>query len=161
RVLAQDLLYLCAQPIEGPAQISRATGDEDPHRRRQSQHVVRRAWSTRCSVSASTPAGTRTRCPLCRTISTTDGLLGRFSGWGTSVNTTTSLARTLLDAAFPCSPACRNTCRHHVSVLSGIPCCCPYSRSFSPLRCQRANSRRIWRARTDLVDPILPMDSYL
>jgi len=29
------------------------------------------------------------------------------------------------------------------------------------LRCQRANIRRIWRARTDVVDPDLPMYSYL
>ena len=29
------------------------------------------------------------------------------------------------------------------------------------LRCQRAKTRRIWPARTDVVDPKLPMDSYL
>src|ERR1700731_336063 len=99
--------------------------------------------------------------PVVQDDSTTNGVVGTVADCGTSLNTTTSLAGTLLDVAFLCSPACRNTCRHHVSVLSGIPCCCPYSRSFSPLRCQRANSRRIWRARTDLVDPILSMDSYL
>jgi len=46
-------------------------------------------------------------------------------------------------------------------VLSEIPRCSPNSRSVNPLRCQRANIRRICRARTDVVDPILPMDSYL
>ena len=60
-----------------------------------------------------------------------------------------------------CSPARRNTCRHPVGVLSGIPRFCPNSRSVSPLRCQRTNTRRISRARGDVVDPDLPMDSYL
>src|SRR6202035_1631538 len=114
-VLAQDLLHLCAQPIERPAQIGRAAGNENPHRRRQRQHIVCRAWSTRCSVSLSAPAGTRTRCPLCKTISRTADVLGTFVGNGTSVNTTGFAT----DAPFPASsPARRKTRRHQFSVLS-------------------------------------------
>ena len=36
------------------------------------------------------------------------------------------------------------------------PRCCPNSRSVNPMRCQSANTRRICRARTDLVDPKPP-----
>jgi len=47
-------------------------------------------------------------------------------------------------------------------VLGGIPRFSPNSRSVNPLRCQRANTRRISRARTDVVvDPKRPIDSYL
>jgi hypothetical protein len=140
--------------MKRPAQVRRAAGDEDPHRRGQRQHVVRRAWSTRCSVSVSAPAGNRTTCPLCRTISRTDGVLGTFAGRGTSVNTTAFSGALLFPAS---SPARRKTCRHQVSVLTGIPRCRPNSLSVKPLRCQRANIRRIWSARTDVVDPNLPM----
>jgi len=42
-------------------------------------------------------------------------------------------------------------------LMDFIPAC----RSVNPLRCQSANTRAICRARTDVVDPILPIDSYL
>src|SRR6202035_4455119 len=99
RLLAQDLLHLCAQPIERPAQVRRAARHKDSYRRRQRQHVVWSAWSTRCSVSLSAPAGTRTRCPLCKTISRTAAVPGTFAGGDTSVNTTAGSAA----APFPSS----------------------------------------------------------
>jgi hypothetical protein len=109
-------------------------------------------------VSLSAPAGTRTTCPLGRAISTTGGILGTFAGLATSVNTT----RCSADEPFPSSaPASRKTRRHQLRVLGGIPRFSPNFRSVNPLRCQRANTRRISRARTDVVDPILPIDSYL
>jgi hypothetical protein len=46
-------------------------------------------------------------------------------------------------------------------VLTGIPRCFPNSRSVNRLRRQCANTRRICRARIDVVDPILPIDSFL
>ncbi len=67
----------------------------------------------------------------------------------------------LLAAAFTGSPARRKTWRHHVNVLNGIPRCCPNSRSVNPLRCHRANTRRICRARGEVVDPNLPISRYL
>ena len=94
-------------------------------------------------------AGTRTGCPLGRTISTTAGILGTFAGLGTSVNTTGFSA----DEPFPSSAlASRKTRRHQLRVLGGIPRFAPNSRSVKPLRCQRPNTRRIWRARSDVVD---------
>src|SRR5208282_6339756 len=59
------------------------------------------------------------------------------------------------------SPACLKTRRHQLSVLNGIPRSSPNSRNVNPLRCQRANSRYICRARTDVVAPRLPMNSFL
>ena len=78
-----------------------------------------------------------------RTISSTVVRSGLLPHAGTSVNTAASLAGTPLDAAFTCSPARRKTCRHQVSVLSGISRCSPDSRSVKPLRYHRANTRRI------------------
>ena len=72
-------------------------------------------------------------------------------GFGTSVNTTGCSPATPFTCA---SPACRNTRRHQVSVLSGIPCCCPYSRSVNPLPCHWTKLPHISRARTDIGNPI-------
>ena len=116
---------------------------------------------TRLQVLGIDSTGTRTTCPLRKTISSVGGTIGLLATRGTSVKTAASLTGTPVDAAFTSSPARRKTCRHQVSVLTGIPRYCADSRSVNPLRCQRANIRRIWCARTDVVDPDLPMDSYL
>src|SRR5665811_357103 len=160
-VWPQHLLHLGAEPIEGPAQVRGTARHEDSHRRRQSQHVACRAWSTRCRVSVSAPAGTRSTCPPRSTISRTGGTTRLGAARGTSVNTTGFAARALAGTLFTGSPARRKTCRHQVSVLSAIPCCCPNSRSLSPLRSQRANTRRICRARGDVVDPSLLIARHL
>jgi pimeloyl-ACP methyl ester carboxylesterase len=82
------------------------------------------------------------------------------AGRSTSVNITASPAGTSLDAVVTGLPARRKTCRHHVSVLNRIPRCCPSSRSDSPLRCHRAYTRRICRARGEVVDSNLPIRLY-
>ena len=51
--------------------------------------------------------------------------------------------------------------RHQLSVPSGIARCSLNSRSVNALRCQHANIRRVCRARTEVVNPSLPMNSYL
>jgi hypothetical protein len=57
--------------------------------------------------------------------------------------------------------AARKTRHHHRSVLSAIPCCWPNARSVKPRCCQCSNTSRICRARTIVVEPMRPIDSYL
>ena len=132
--------WRAAPPALVPLQLDRTTGagsaapraTKNSYRPWQRQHALSAGpWSTRRSVSLSAPAGgTRTRCPLGATISSTAAVLGTSAGAGTSVNTTGFSAAThvaVLIAAVPEDPP-----PPRQRVLSAIPCLSPNSRSVKP-----------------------------
>jgi len=105
--------------------------------------------STRCRMSVSAPAGTRTTCPPCRTISTTNDVVEKVAGFGTSVNTTASFGGYALGRRVHLRTGTPEHLPPHASVVSGIPRCCPNSRSVSRAASAQypPHLSRSWRCR--------------